>query len=225
MGRSAIDEASMLVLDTSSAADADSLVGPAAHRLVLLTGQSAPSNTALSPQQIAFLHAVAPPGVEILAHGFPFLRSHETDIYREPWLVVAAVNNARQYLAARFSRRFQDKIVVRLDELFAKTEETLLIITGSCGLRLLDAAWPRLTRGGPPFHVIALGPASDGRLRIPQGNLTTVQGARDGWSAMLFHGAIDHRVPGGHLDYWTCDPTIALVRSLLASTLASLRDR
>lgn len=215
----------MLVPDTWSEAEADSLIGPATNRLALLTGQSVPSNTVLSPRQIAFLHAVAPPGVEILAHGFPFLRSHETDIYREPWLAVAAVNNARQYLAASLSRRFQDEILARLDELFAKTEETLLIITGSCGLRLLDAAWPRLTRGSRPYHVVALGPASNGRNGIPKGNLTTVRGARDGWSSMLFHGPIDHYVPCRHLDYWTCDATIALVRSLLAGKLASLRAR
>jgi hypothetical protein len=211
--------------DLSSVAEGDSLVRPAADRLALVTGQSVPSNIKLSPEQIAFLDAVAPPGVDVLAHGFPFLRSYEGAVYRRPSLATAAIANAQQYLASHLSPRFRSGIAARIEDLFAKTQGTLLLITGSCGIRFLDAAWPELNVTNRRVHIIALGPANVGRLIIPKQYLTTIRGTRDGWSKALFRGAIDHDVPCGHLDYWTCPTTIALVRALLADRLAGLRAR
>jgi hypothetical protein len=208
-------------MNLASAAESDSLISPAVNRLALLTGQSMPSNTALRPEQIAFLRSVAPADVDALPHGFPFLRSREFHPTVHPALVPAAYNNTLQYLAAGRSPAFRAGIAARLTELFAKTQGTLLLITGSCGLRLLDAAWPLIGRTSERFHILALGPAHRGQLALPKDRITTVRGTRDGWSAALFSGAIDHQVPCGHLDYWTCTSTIALVRALLADALAA----
>lgn len=222
MARSAIDE--RLAQGSREGADgrADSLIRPATHRLVLLTGQSVPANAILSASQIAFLQAVAPSDVDILQHGFPYRRSRESGGPSAPWIAVAAARNAHQYLAARHSWRFREEIVACVDELFAKTDKALLILTGSCGLRLLAAAWPHLKHAGGSCHVVALGPAHLGPSGIPGTRLTTIRGRRDGWSAMLYRGAIDHHVPCGHLDYWTCDTTIAVTRALVASHVARL---
>jgi hypothetical protein len=212
----------MTVSYGSSRVEHDSFVEPAVNRLVLLTGQSIPSNTALSPEQIAFLRAVAPPEVEILAHGFPFLRSRETALYRQPRLLAASLHNAHQYVAARLVPRFQNEIVTRLNELFSQTSATLFVISGSCGLHFMNVSWPHLIRS-VRFFLVALGPVSLGHQTVPKDLLVTVRGTRDAWSAVLFRGPIDHHVPGGHLDYWTCATTISLVRSQLAAAFADLR--
>ena len=195
-----------------------SLVAPARRRLALLTGQSMPSNVALSPQQIAFLAAVAPPGVEVLAHGFPYHRAFETGGYQAASMLTASLHNARQFLAAATSQRFRAVVAARIDELIGKTREQLILLTGSCGLQLLNAAWPALqARPRPAIHIVALGPTQVGPLALPHGVLTTVQGRDDPWSRWLFTGRVDHRIACGHLDYWSSDEAADLVRRLLAS--------
>jgi hypothetical protein len=201
-----------------------SLVRSAGCRLVLLTGQSVPSNTSLSPEQRTFLAAVAPPGVEPLAHGFPFHPIYASGRYRRPSLPAASLHNAHQFIAAAVSRDFRAIIALRLDELMQRTSDRLFLLTGSCGLQLLNAAWPALTAARRArIEVVALGPASLDAIRVPRAQLTTVQGARDAWSRWLFRGPVDHRVPCGHLDYWTLRETIELVRGLLASRLGATR--
>lgn len=202
---------------------AGSLVQPEHCRIALLTGQSLPSNTALSPEQIAFLEAVAPPGFAVLPHGFPFHCAFEQGEYRRAGLIRASLNNAAQTMAAVLPGRFRTIAAARLEELLARTRHTLILLTGSCGLQFVNAAWPRLRSTATGLHIVALGPVCLGRLAVPRARLTTVRGAGDGWSAMLFRGHIDHAVDCGHLDYWTSPETIALVRALLAANEERLR--
>lgn len=203
---------------------ADSLVWPARNRIALLTGQSDPSNTALSPEQSEFLEAIAPPGFDVLPHGFPFSRASEPGgRYRRPHLFRASLNNAHQTMAAIFSGRFRTIVATRLGELLDRTSGTLILVTGSCGLQFVNAAWPQLQASAGKLHIVALGPASPGRLAVPRPLLTAVRGNSDIWSRMLYRGRIGHAVRCGHLDYWTSPETIALVRALLAAKLEHIR--
>lgn len=192
------------------------LVRPAPRRVALLTGQSAPRNTALSPEQVAFLARVAPAGFATLAHGFPFHAACERAPYRRPSLALASLNNARQFIAATRDAHFRAVLEARIGELLRQTSERLVVVTGSCGLELLNAAWTGLPASTASVQVVAVGPACLGRLSIPAGRLTTVRGARDGWSRLLYRGPVDHEVGCGHLDYWTSPDVILLVRRLIA---------
>lgn len=200
-----------------NAAPEGSLIRPATHRIALLTGQSDPRNTALTSAQQTFLHAVAPTGFDILAHGFPYHATCETPGHPQPNLLRASLNNALQTAASVLSPAFRAFIATRLNELLTSTSRTLILITGSCGLQFLNDAWPHLHRTAHT-RIIALGPACLRPLMLPAAQLTTIHGTRDTWSRLLYRHPIDHTVPGGHLDYWTSPDTIALTRALLAKS-------
>ncbi len=192
-------------------------VRPAARRVALLTGQSDPRNTVLSPTQLAFLARVTPAGYDAFAHAFPFHASTECAPYRRPHIVAASLHNARQFAAAALDARFRALLEARLGALVGATSERLVLVTGSCGLQLLNAAWPSLEAGESRVRAVALGPACLGTLTMPSSCLTAIRGRRDGWSRLLYRGAIDHEVDGGHLDYWTSTEVIGLVGTRIAS--------
>lgn len=200
-----------------NAAPEGSLIRPATHRIALLTGQSDPTNTALTPAQQTFLRAVAPIGFDILAHGFPYHAACETPGRPQPNLLRASLNNVRQTAASILSPSFRALIATRLNELLTQTGRTLILITGSCGLQFLNDAWLLLQRT-THTRIIALGPACLRPHILPAAQLTTIRGTHDTWSRLLYRHPIDHTVPGGHLDYWTSPDTIALTRALLAAT-------
>lgn len=196
---------------------AGSLIRPSCRRLVLLTGQSDQGNSILMTDQKAFLSSIAPPDHEVFAHGFPYLADFERHMYTPRSLVRASLSNAHQFAAALISRRFQALVVNRIRELLDHTSDSLLVVTGSCGLQLLNSAWPLLA-GTRHDHlrVIALGPVCVGRLNVPASRLMTIRGADDGWSRWLYAPPVDHTVPGGHLGYWTNAAAADLVKRSLS---------
>ena len=222
-----------------------SLLRPAARRLVLLTGQSDPRRTDLSVEQAAFLDHVAPPGVEVVRDGFPWLAATRGRAAAPLWR--ACLSNARQLRAARGSLGFQGFLQARVGDLLDTTAERLVVVTGSCGLELLRAGWPvrgpeapepkgygAARRPGPAKGephadpprmprrtlVIALGPVAAAPVRLPGAALVTLRGARDGWSRALHRAPVDHATRCGHLGYWTCAETAAIVRRLVREATA-----
>lgn len=187
-----------------------------ARRIAVLTGQANPADTTLSPERIRFLHHVAPTGFVVLPHGFPYHAACESGGHRDTALLIASLRIARQFVAASYAGDFRALLETRLAALFATTSDDLVLLTGSSGLHLLNCAWPAITTVPRRYHVLALGPACPGPLRIPCDALTTIRGHRDGWSRMLFRGAIDHEIAADHLGYWSSREVVDLVRALVA---------
>lgn len=186
-------------------------VAPAEVRVALLTGQSSFQSSTLSPAQLQFLTVIAPKNAAILPIGFPFDFAFQGAGFRETSLAGASCRNARQVVWALRSLAFQQVVAQRLHALITATSQRLILITGSCGLQLANAAWPALP-AGPRVDVIALGPACFGTLRVPA---IVVQGRADHWSRLFYRGRVDHRPACGHLEYWNSAEVRALVKGLL----------
>ncbi len=196
-----------------------SLLVPARTRLLLLTGQSSFVSSRLQPAQIAFLRAVAPTGCAILERGFPFHPDVDDPDAPDPHLLAASLRNARQVAWCLVSPRFQTVVAAVLQRALDTTAERLLLITGSCGLQIANAAWPRLRRPSAlAVRVVALGPACLGRLRLDGADLHVLRADGDLWSRLLYRGGVDGHGPGGHLDYWQSPAMRAQVAGLLART-------
>ncbi|MBL8239628.1 MAG: hypothetical protein JNM66_19550 [Bryobacterales bacterium] len=194
-------------------AAASATLPPAESRIVLLTGQSSFTTSALSPAQIAFLREVAPPGCSVVERGFPFDPSFDGVGFSSTGIIGASWRNARQVYWALHSQRFQQAVAMRLQTVLDSTRRRLVIVTGSCGLQLANAAWPHL--GLPPqlrIDVIALGPACFGGLHLPA---QIVRGRRDVWSRIFYGDRVDHVCGCGHLEYWESEEARVLVRGLL----------
>ncbi|MEW6639030.1 MAG: hypothetical protein AB1586_00900 [Pseudomonadota bacterium] len=192
------------------------LLPRAAQRLCLLTGQSDFATSALPPDKHAFLAAVAPPGAVVTPVGFPWHASFAAPSAGPVPLARASVRNARQWIWARHSAVYRAALATIVGTLLARTEQRLLLVTGSCGVDLLTAALARLPAHGPEIVAAIVGPA--GRAP-PKGRLTralVVQGRRDIWSRALWRGAVDERPPCGHLDYYGDAATRAAIAAFFA---------
>ena len=184
-----------------------SVASPARHRVALLTGQSSFRSSRLTDDQMTLLRAV--PNATPLPLGFPFHPEFDV-VAPQPGILAASFRNALQFV---WSLRPQRPVARALQPLFTNTSECLTIVTGSCGLQLLNAAWPLLER--PPtlqVRIIALGPAGfhHGLEAI------TIQGRRDFWSRLLYRGPVHAASDCGHLDYWHSTQVHQLVKDACA---------
>jgi len=175
-----------------------------APQVVILTGRSDPARTGLPPAQSAFLAAVTPPRATGLDDGFPWVGGPPEGHIRLP---LAAWRNAVAWHAARTGKAGPD-VAGRLEML---GDRPRAIITGSCGLDLLVSGW----RPGRCKVVIALGPVTRRRPRLPGVAVTTIIGRWDGLSRLVHRDAPDVWVPGGHMGYWTCPKTRNAVVQIL----------
>jgi len=200
---------------------ARSLLLPERARLLLLTGQSSFASSRLQPEQIAFLRSVAPAGCAVVESGFPFHRDWDEKGTPEPNLLAASLRNARQVAWSLLSPRFEAVATAVLQRALDTTSERLLLITGSCGLQIANAAWPGLR---PPsalaVRVVALGPACLGRLRLDGADLHVLRADGDLWSRLFYRGRVDGHGPGGHLDYWRSPAMRARVAAILRTESA-----
>ena len=181
-----------------------SLIQDTGSRIVLLTGQSSFSSARLSPEQETFLRMVAPVGCEPLLAGFPYHANFLGADFRSAGMVAASVRNGVQVMGSLLHPSYRLVLEGVLQELVDKTRELLVLVTGSCGLQMANAVWPRLQLPvGLRVEVVALGPACAGVLRLQGARVTVVQGDQDGWSHLFYRGNVDVRCSSGHLDYWT----------------------
>ena len=193
------------------------------RRIVLLTGQSSFAHARLRPAQRAFLRAVAPVGFEPIEVGFPFhavMAAPDGAADDEESIAGAALRNALQFFAARTDARYRAVLAHALQRVVDATGQALVVVTGSCGLELAARAWPALAiPPGLRVRVIALGPASRGRLPFSTTELTCVQGRKDRWSRRLHRGPVAFRPDCGHLDYYDDAATIAWTRATLIDAM------
>lgn len=183
-----------------------------AVQVAFLTGQSDPGRCALSPEQQAFLDALPLPESAKLRRNFPY--DERTLPYRDVPLVVAAVNNARQFLGAgspAFAAQHRAS-VLRMLERAALT----VLLAGSCGLELLAALLlpaDVLAR----VSVFAYGPVA---RRLPACEIVRVRGRGD-WISRAWVAPVDHEVDGGHMAYLEN----ARVRQLCVEHIARVSER
>lgn len=189
------------------------LLQPAHTRLLLLTGQSSARTSALSPAQSVFLAAVAPPDCSVLFAGFPFHAALTAEPYEDAPLLAASLRNARQVQRSLTSPAFRSAIAARLARALELTTSRLLLLTGSCGLELANAAWPLLPRTSLRIQIIALGPTCFRTIQLP--SLTVFQGRFDHMSRLLYRGPVHARPSCGHLGYWQSLEVQSLVRSAI----------
>jgi len=190
-------------------------LAPAMDRLVLLTGQSSFMSSALRAEQMDFLQAVAPPGARVCLLGFPWHHGLATP-HDAPNLLAASWRNGQQWWWTRRRGRFTDLLSGIVARLRRHTAQRLLVVTGSCGIQLLAAALHGMDGPGPPISVFALGPVGAAPAPGCLAGLEVVQGSQDGWSRLLWRGAVDHRPRCGHLDYYRDAATREAARRFLA---------
>lgn len=192
------------------------LLPRAARRLCLLTGQSDFATSALAADKLAFLAGVAPVETLVTPVGFPWHAAFAAPATKPVPIVMASVRNARQWIWARRNSLYRDALAGIVATLIARTEQRLLLVTGSCGVDLLADALGRLPASGPEIRAAIVGPA--GRMP-PAGRLAgrlVVQGRRDTWSRMLWRGPVDVRPDCGHLGYYEDDATRAAIAAFFA---------
>lgn len=182
------------------AAAATAVWPPCKHRLLLLTGQSNLRSSPLSSAQIDFLSSLAHLPIEVVLTGFPF---DEAPIPSRPAsLLEASFQNARQYLWARSDPVYARAVAQLLQPILASASRGILLVTGSCGLQILEAAWPHLQRApGQQIEILALGPVGSAPHFVGAG-FSAVQGSADLWSRLLYHAPIAYETSCGHMDYW-----------------------
>lgn len=181
---------------------------PAApRRIALLTGQSQLDQSPLSPVQADFLEAITPPGWSALPFGFPW---DGTPAAPPISFGRAARNSIRQYLWARTSSSYARAVATALTRLFTSSDR-LVLITGSAGLAMLNAAEPHLPPH-PDLTVIALAPA--GRRPRLACRFTALRGKGDHYARLLGPKA-DHLFDGDHYACWTAPDARRLVRGLM----------
>ena len=181
-----------------------SLIAAADSRVLLLTGQSSFSNARLSPEQEGFLRAVVPECCEVTASGFPYRAEFLRGEFRSSGMVAASVRNGLQVMWSLGHPGYRRALECVLQGVIDATARRLVLITGSCGLQLANAVWPKLRlRSALHIQVIALGPVCFGTLRLQGAQVSVLQGDRDGWSRRFYRGPVDVCCACGHLDYWT----------------------
>jgi hypothetical protein len=172
---------------------AASLLVPTRRRLLLLTGQSAWTSAALTTDQRVFLTAIA--GDDALLAGFPY---HQHCIgTANPSLARGSIRNIRQASWCLLSQTYRTILRQVLHRAITSTEERLLILCGSCGLEMLNAADVTLS---PQTRVAAIGPTCLAAVRTRVDYV--VQGRSDRISQALYRGRVDLRLPGGHFSYY-----------------------
>lgn len=180
---------------------------------LLLTGLSSLSSAHLNPEQTHFLQAVMPKNVNILYSNFPYHDDFLKKPYHSPNLLIASLRNIFQFILATFSPDFGRIIAARLKPLLQQ-QRKLVIITGSCGLALFNAALPYLKiEDMEKVMIIALGPVSF-RTKDNPCKLYRIRGTRDWVSKMSKAGMIHYTVNCGHLDYYINPETQKIVRDL-----------
>lgn len=160
-------------------------------RVVFLTAQTDPRGCELSPLQERFLRSLPLEDAERGERNFPF---RPGPAHREMPVPAASRHVGAQLARSAlpgFGPRYRPEVTREL-----RRAARTLVLAGSCGLellRVLDLDAEVLRR----VHVLAYGPVSRG---LPACGVTTVVADGDRISR-LFRPRVDHRVPGGHLDY------------------------
>ena len=195
---------------------------PARHpfttrKVVLLSGLADPETCALSPVQRRFLDAIDAPVESKVYWNFPYVPSARPRT--DPPLWLASIRNYAQFLRAS-KPAYRDRARVHWRALLDSTE-SLVVITGSCGLEILNhcADGEGL---GRIAHVFALGPVARARPNAPH---TIVQGTRDPITKLYFRSG-DVALPGvGHMNYLEDSRVLGLINTLICNSTSRFSAR
>lgn len=183
------------------------LLTPRPYRALLWTGQSSWQHAGLFPDQQHLLKTLF--ADDAVNTGFPF---HQDCAQHQPSpLWRASLRNARQTLWCRSNPRYQRLLRQVLQTAIQNTKEQLTLLTASCGLEILNAAFPA-TQPKLKIKIIALGPTCLADIQIPA--FTAIQGRQDIYSKLLYRGPVHHQPNCGHLDYAHCPETLQLLKRL-----------
>lgn len=182
------------------AAAAETVWPPCEHRLLSLTGQSNLRSSPLSAAQTDFLASLTHLPIEGVLTGFPF---DEAPMPNRPvGLQQASLQNARQYLWARSDPAYARAVAQVLQPILASASRSILIVTGSCGLQILEATWPHLRRTPAlRIEILTLGPVGSAP-HSGEAGFSGVQGAADLWSRLFYRRPIAHETSCGHVGCW-----------------------
>lgn len=182
-------------------------------QIAFLTGQSDPSNCALSPVQERFLRALSDERTIPVLRNFPYTG---TAPHKAIPLWQASLHNLRQFLQSRkpdFSRRHAAQVTT----LLLRSPRTL-ILAGSCGLELFcNLGLQRDVL--KTCSVLAYGPVT---RSLPAGvRLRVAQGRRDLLSR-AFVQKVDCALNCGHLDYLKSPAFLQYCQAVVRDELHSL---
>ncbi|MBL8818122.1 MAG: hypothetical protein JNL58_18995 [Planctomyces sp.] len=190
------------------------------YKIAVVTGLSDPESCRLTKSQRML---ITPPDVDVqsvVRWNFPFtpdpsVRTGEEHLEQvDPAipLLRASFANSFQFLRS-LTFGYQTLASPHWESLLQSTSR-LLLITGSCGLQLINS-WTGLAAYADRIRVLALGPVAFSRTMVPT---TILQGSRDTLSRLCFRSPEILVTGTGHMDYWE-DPQ---VREIAAQWL---RDR
>lgn len=156
------------------------------NRLCLLTGQSSFKTSRLDKDKLDFLNHISDHNFTAVTIGFPW--HNEFDVLADkPSLITASIRNIRQYLWLNFDKEYKKKVSDIINKLVQMTNNRLIIITGSCGIKYLSCALENINITSE-LWVLALGPV--GNKNINSRNIRrfhVIQGKYDIWSKLLTH--------------------------------------
>ena len=163
-------------------------------KIVLLTGLSNPRSCALSDIQLTFLSSLDVPESWKVYRNFPWVDGEDQSPLPPLWK--ASLHNAWQFLLAstplfrRIARPHWDAML--------RTTEHLFVLTGSCGLQIVNCLQHGRASSVPRIDVLGFGPVA---WRAPKLSCRLVQGDGDALSRLLFR-KVDYRLAGlGHMRY------------------------
>lgn len=185
-------------------------------QIAFLTGRSNRSCWGLSPAQEYFLRRLDKSGRHLVDSNFPYEpRKHS---WSPTNLVVASLNNIRDYAASRFPA-FRDRYSNSVIDLVDNAPHTIFL-AGSCGLELLNnLELPQTLH--PRISIFAYGPVARKRPAFPH---LAIQGARDKISRGWFR-EVDAVVNSGHMDYLDCPEVSELCAKYILKVEARLAAR
>ncbi len=204
-------------------------------RIAIVTGLSNPANCDLHENQSDFLETLIACSKHVsdgdtsgmMVHkNFPFidssLQNDPANEARKPTLLMASFANMLQFLKCR-SLNYRALSAPHWKQLFESTNH-LIIITGSCGLQLLDDAVSQLDAPSK-LDILALGPVVYRPLAIrppmrPGITIDAVQGTRDWISRLTYRGKSNLVRRLGHLGYWMNRETRDIACQWLSSRIS-----
>jgi hypothetical protein len=160
------------------------------YKIAFLTGLSNPRSCALSNVQKQFMKKLELSETYKLYLNFPYIPS-EGEEHEPLWR--ASLHNTQQFLKVSSYRMLAGEHLKRL----AKTTDHLLVITGSCGLEILNVALTDEVKK-KLLHVYALGPVAWQKPVYP---CTLIQGSSDFISKLFFRLADIQPNDVNHMDY------------------------
>lgn len=155
-------------------------------KILFLTGLSDPRNCALSDVQFKFLKSLDVPESWKTYRNFPWnggsKRSRTVPLWRASlhngWQFLLASTPAYRWLAGR-----------HWNAVLSSTAH-LLVITGSCGLQIVNCLLSGNSRQATRVDTLAMAPVA---WRPPRSNYRLLQGAHD-YISRLFFCHVDHRL-------------------------------